>query len=107
MWTICLRCDGCGERIDALDHPLEDHPEYPEHPDFRSTVALARKHLPRGLPRGIRAHLAVNEAIRARTRSIVRRRGWEQVVSPDDGEEWYCPQCRLARDRETLVPVAG
>jgi hypothetical protein len=107
MWTIGLSCDGCDERIDMSDVRSTVAASDEDFPDFREARAVALRGLPKGLPKGVRAYMASLGAVRILTRLVARRRRWEQVASFDDGEEWYCPTCRLARDRETLLPDIG
>jgi hypothetical protein len=97
MWIIALHCDGCDERLDPSGASLDGLP------DAEEALAEAARGVPRGLPARVRATLTYLEACHARIRFAAGRLRWERVDAPDDGERWYCPTCRLARDRETLV----
>jgi hypothetical protein len=78
MWHIGLSCDGCDEPFAAC-------------PLLLGAPALSD---------------ATVEAIVDIAREA-RRLGWESVVSPDDGEQWFCPTCRLARDGRALDAAAA
>jgi hypothetical protein len=107
VWYIVLRCDGCDETLRPLDPSEESHPDLAGIPGPDEVRARASEQLPEGLPERLRAYLAEVRACRISTRIVASWRRWECVVSPDDGEQWFCPTCRLARDREALVPDVG
>ena len=81
MWLLTLACDGCGT---SLEMPPEDRQVDP------SESAHTRADW---TPSG-RGEEITDEAI---------ARGW---AAPDRGPQlpWYCPTCRLARERRSLVP---
>jgi hypothetical protein len=109
MWIIGLACDGCGTEFQPPECPLEDLPDFDE--VRRVAIRHAAEDLAEDLaedpPGWVIAAVASHEACRVRSRIAAGRMGWEQVDSPDDGEEWFCPTCRLARDREALMPDVG
>jgi hypothetical protein len=75
MFTVGLQCDGCGEE---------------------ATRFLM---LPDNRWREVREWCEIIAGMKG-----AGMKGWEHVRAPD-GEQWYCPTCRRARDGETLMEV--
>jgi hypothetical protein len=82
MWVFGLDCDGCG--------------------DSAVLYTVRSGSVPAGIGLG-----SVCFRVLSDLREDAKRLRWERVDSPDDGEQWFCPTCRLARDREALVAAAG
>jgi hypothetical protein len=76
MWRVALICDGCEAEFDE------------------SVVRFLD-----GIPE------AVEELEERAGDRRQRYRRWEYIDAPD-GEQWFCPDCRRARDGETLVAAA-
>jgi hypothetical protein len=77
MWAIALHCNGCGEPFDGY-------------------FVLSPANIPR----------AFRDLERRAGHRGPRWRRWEHVDAPD-GEQWFCPSCRRARDGEGPVGAAG
>jgi hypothetical protein len=81
MWTLALKCDGCGEILACSDAPH-----------------VGRVKLVDGVPiicsEGRRPEL---RCVAGDLKRYAGTRGWERSLTPDDGEAWFCCTCRLAR----------
>jgi hypothetical protein len=100
MWVIALGCDGCREWLRLSEASRQERQKQED----RISAYLA---LPEGLPKDVRWTLADLDAHKLGMRRDAREKGWERVESPDDGEEWYCPACRRARDGQALAKVTA
>jgi len=81
MWLIGLACDGCHEdlAICKVAHKLKDRLAAGKltGPTLSQFGGLLKIH--------------------------ATAQGWERVESPDDGERWFCPACRRARNTGELA----
>lgn len=79
MWGIGLACDGCPTLLGDL-------------------FAVRHRGIAPGAGRGELRHAGWALKVDA------ERQGWEKVDAPD-GEEWFCPTCRRARDGKLLTNI--